>query len=429
MERPLTQHIDLERGPMGVSDYESVGGYQSLTKLLKQMAPKEVVQMISDSGLMGRGGAGFSTGFKMSAVPQGENSPKTKYLVANADEMEPGTFKDRWLMEGAPHQFIEGMIVAAYAIQATVAYIFLRGEYKVAQRTLEHAVREAYAKGYLGKNILGTNYSLELHVHMSAGRYICGEETALINALEGRRAIPRAKPPFPQQSGLWGKPTLVQNVETLSNLSHIINNGPAWFKSLGLANDAGTKIFGVSGKVKNPGAFELPMGTPVREIFENYAGGMRDGLKFRAFLPGGASTDFLLDSHLDLPMEYTSFAKAGTRMGTGQMIVLDDKTCPVGMLLNLEQFFKQESCGFCTPCRDGLSWTAKTLAAIEAGKGEPRDIDTLKRHARLLGPGNTFCALAPGAASPLLTGLQHFADEFEEHIREKRCRYDENLRR
>jgi len=427
MEKPLTHHIDSNKGPLTIAEWEAIGGYRSLRTAF-QSAPKDIIKMISDSGLMGRGGAGFNTGFKMGAVPQGENAPKTKYLICNADEMEPGTFKDRWLLEGAPHQLIEGMIVAAHAISATCAYIFLRGEYKVAQRALENAVKEAYEKGYLGKNILGTDYSLEFHVHMSAGRYICGEETALINALEGRRAIPRAKPPFPQTSGLWGKPTLVQNVETLSNLSHIVNNGPAWFKSLGLANDAGTKLFGVSGKVKTPGAFELPMGTPVREIFEKYGGGMRDGLKFKAFLPGGASTDFLLESHLDLPMEYTSFAKAGTRMGTGQMIVLDDQTCPVGMILNLEKFFKQESCGFCTPCRDGLSWTARTLDAIECGKGEMRDIEILQRHARLLGPGNTFCALAPGAASPLATGLRIFADEFEEHIREKRCRY-ENLHR
>jgi NADH-quinone oxidoreductase subunit F len=427
MQRPLTQHIDMKRGPMSLSDYEAIGGYQSLSKIFKESG-KDIIKTISDSGLMGRGGAGFNTGFKMSAVPQGENAPKIKYLICNADEMEPGTFKDRWLMEGAPHQLVEGMIVAAYAIQATVAYIFLRGEYKVSQRALEKAVHEAYAKGYLGTRILGSDYSLEMHVHMSAGRYICGEETALINALEGRRAIPRAKPPFPQTSGLWGKPTLVQNVETLSNLSHIVNNGAAWFKSLGLANDAGTKIFGVSGKVKNPGAFELPMGTPGREIFETHAGGMRDGLKFKAYLPGGASTDFLLDAQLDLPMEYTSYGKAGTRMGTGQMVILDDQTCPVGMLLNLESFFKQESCGFCTPCRDGLSWTARTLLAIESGKGEPKDVEVLQRHAKLLGPGNTFCALAPGAASPLMTGLKHFADEFEEHIRDKRCRY-ENIRR
>lgn len=422
MERPLTKHIDQNRGPLSLAEYESVGGYQSLSKLFK-MAPREIVQTISDSGLMGRGGAGFSTGFKMSAVPQGENSPKIKYLVANADEMEPGTFKDRLLLEGAPHQFVEGMIDAAYAMQATTAYVFLRGEYKVAQHALEKAISEAYAKGYLGQNILSSGYALELYVHMSAGRYICGEETALINALEGKRAIPRAKPPFPQTSGLWGKPTLVQNVETLCNFPHIINNGPQWFKSLGLANDAGTKIYGVSGKVKNPGAFELPMGTPVREIFEVHAGGMRDGLKMRAFLPGGASTDFLTDSHMDLPMEYTSFGKAGTRMGTGQMVILDDQTCPVGMILNLEQFFKQESCGFCTPCRDGLSWTAKTLAAIESGRGEPKDIETLHRHARLLGPGNTFCALAPGAAAPLMTGLKLFADEFNAHINDKKCRF------
>ncbi|MES2504728.1 MAG: NADH-ubiquinone oxidoreductase-F iron-sulfur binding region domain-containing protein [Myxococcota bacterium] len=422
-EKPLTQHIRPDGDVLSISEYMGVGGYQSLLNL-SNMAPQDVTKLISDSGLMGRGGAGFSTGFKMSAVPMGENAPKTKYLVANADEMEPGTFKDRLLLEGNPHQLIEGMLISAYAIGANVAYIFIRGEYKLAITRLNKAVEEAYAKGFLGA---GRN--LELHVHPSAGRYICGEETALINALEGRRATPRAKPPFPQTVGLWGKPTLVQNVETLSNLPHIINHGAEWFKGLSKGVDAGTKLYGVSGHVNTPGCYELPMGTTTRELLEVHAGGMKAGRKFKALLPGGASTDFWLEDKLDTPMDFSSTAKIRTRMGTGTMIILDDKTCPIGMLLSLERFFKQESCGWCTPCRDGLSWVAKILEAFERGEGRIEDIAQLERHARLLGPGSTFCALAPGAASPLGTGLAYFKDEFLQHIQEKRCPYADHLHR
>lgn len=351
----------------------------------------------------------------------GDAAPQPKYLVANADEMEPGTFKDRLLLEGDPHQLIEGMIVSAYAIQANVAYIFLRAEYRLAARLLAKAIAEAYSAGYLGQNILGLGYSLELHLHVSAGRYICGEETGLLNALEGKRAIPRAKPPFPQASGLWGKPTIVNNVETLCNIPHIVNNGPEWFKGLSHSEDGGTKIYGVSGKVKHPGAWELPMGTTIREILEEYAGGMRDSLKFRGLLPGGASTDFLVEEHLDVKMDFDSVQAAGSRLGTGTMIILDDQTCPVGLVQNLEHFFAQESCGWCTPCRDGLPWTAQILQALESGRGQPRDLQRLTLHTKLLGPGHTFCALAPGAMEPLQSALKYFRTDFERHISEKRC--------
>lgn len=378
---------------------------------------------MTQSNLRGRGGAGFPTGMKWSFVPMGDGAPHPKYLIVNADEMEPGTFKDRLLLEGDPHLMIESAIIAAYAIQADIAYIFLRWEYKLAEQRLQKAIAEAYAHGYLGKDVLGSGYSLELHLHVSAGRYICGEETALLNSLEGKRAIPRAKPPFPQISGLWGKPTIVNNVETLCNLPHIINNGAAWFKKLSRSDDGGTKLYGASGKVKNPGVWELPMGTTVREILEEHAGGMRDGCKFRALLPGGASTDFLTEEHLDVPMDYGSVEKAGSRLGTGTMIVLDDQTCPVGMVQNLEKFFAQESCGWCTPCRDGLPWTAKILSALEDGRGVPRDLERLALHTRLLRPGNTFCAFAPGAAEPLQSALKYFREDFEKHIRDKRCAY------
>jgi NADH-quinone oxidoreductase subunit F len=358
---------------------------------------------------------------KWSFVPMGDDAPRPKYLIANADEMEPGTFKDRLLLEGNPHQLLEGMIVSAYAIQADVAYIFLRWAYKDAARLLTQAIAAAYEAGYLGTDILGSGYSLELQLHTSAGRYMCGEETGLLNALEGKRAIPRAKPPFPQVSGLWGKPTIVNNVETLCNVPHIITHGAEWFKALSRTDDGGTKIYGVSGKVKRPGAWELPLGISLRELLEEHAGGMRDGLTFRGVLPGGGSTDFLVAEHLDVPLDYNAIQKAGSRLGTGTAIVLDDHTCPVGMVLNLERFFAQESCGWCTPCREGLPWTARILQALEEGHGQPDDLEHLAAHVAFLGPGNTFCALAPGAMEPLQSALTYFRDDFERHIREHRC--------
>jgi NADH-quinone oxidoreductase subunit F len=421
MEQPLTQNIHPGEAPLDLRGYERAGGYRALRKALQQITPKQVQEEVSDSNLRGRGGAGFPTGKKWSFVPMGDSAPRPKYLVVNADEMEPGTFKDRLLLEGEPHLIVESAIVSAYAIEASAAYIFLRWAYKLAEKRLRQAITEAYAAGYLGKNILGSGYSLDLHLHVSAGRYMCGEETGLLNSLEGKRAIPRAKPPFPQVSGLWGKPTIVNNVETLANVPHIINNGSDWFKKLSRSGDGGTKLYGVSGKVKSPGLWELPMGTPIREILEEHAGGMRDGLRFRALLPGGASTDFLTAEHLDVPMDYGSVEKAGSRLGTGTMIVLDDQTCPVGMVQNLEKFFAQESCGWCTPCRDGLPWTAQTLQALEEGRGESGDLERLALHARLLRPGHTFCALAPGAVEPLQSALKYFREDFERHIREKRC--------
>ncbi|MEZ4862701.1 MAG: NADH-quinone oxidoreductase subunit NuoF [Caldilineaceae bacterium] len=420
-ERPLTQNIHLDAEPPDRRGYEKAGGYQALRKAIQQMTPAAVMQVVKDSNLRGRGGAGFPTGQKWSFVPMGADVPRPKYLVVNADEMEPGTFKDRLLLEGNPHQVIEGALVAAYAIQADVAYIFLRWAYRRVAHLLERAIADAYSAGYLGQNILGSGWHLDMHLHISAGRYMCGEETGLLNALEGKRATPRAKPPFPQVSGLFGKPTIVNNVETLSNLPHIVNNGADWFKGLSLSEDSGTKIYGVSGKVKRPGAWELPMGTPLRELLEEHAGGMRDGFQFRGLLPGGASTDFLVAEHLDTPMDYASVQKAGSRLGTGTAIVLDDQTCPVGMVQNLEHFFAQESCGWCTPCREGLPWTEKILRAIEAGAGEAGDLDRLAMHCKLLGPGNTFCALAPGAVEPLQSALKYFRTDFEQHIREKRC--------
>ena len=422
MERPLTQHIRRDRQPLGLKEYEMVGGYQALRKAMKELTPKALTDLVKTSNLRGRGGAGFSTGLKWSFVPL--DTGDQKYLICNADEMEPGTFKDRILLECTPHQLIEGMILASYAIQASISYIYLRWAYKAAGLAILQAIEEAKAAGYLGENILGSGFSLAMHLHTGVGRYMCGEETALLNSLEGKRATPRAKPPFPQISGLFGKPTIVNNVETLCCLPPIVNKGADWFKSLSLTNDAGTKIFGVSGKVKKPGAWELPMGTTMRELIEDHAGGMLDGLKFKGALPGGASTDFLVEEHLDIKMDYTSVAAAGSRLGTGTLVILDDRTCPVGFVKNLEHFFAQESCGFCTPCREGLPWVEKILHAIDQGDGQIEDLKLLEFHTKYLGPGNTFCAFAPGAMEPLQSALKYFRDDFEKHIREKSCHYE-----
>ncbi len=420
MEKVLTRYIQPDGVPLDARAYEQAGGYQSVRKVLK-MAPREVTEIVKQSNLRGRGGAGFPTGMKWSFVPTGPNAPHPKYLCANADEMEPGTFKDRLLLESAPHQLIEGMIVAAYAIEADVAYIFVRGEYVLAIERLQKALAEAYNAGYLGQNILGSGFSLQMYVHASGGRYMCGEETGLLNALEGKRANPRTKPPFPQVSGLFGKPTIVQNVETLSNLPHIINHGPEWFKGLSKSEDAGTKLYGVSGKVKRPGLWELPMGTTIRELLEEHAGGMQEGLTFRGVLPGGASTDFLVAEHLDVKMDFGEVQKAGSRLGTGTMIVLDDRTCPVGMVRNLEHFFAQESCGWCTPCWSGLSWAEQILTSIEEGHGQFGDLEKLEFICKFCAPGNTFCALAPGAVEPLQSALKYFREDFERHIQAQHC--------
>lgn len=420
IEKPLTQHIKNDGSWLTLKEYEKTGGYQALKKALK-MKPAEITQIVKDSGLKGRGGAGFPTGTKWSTIDISENSVMPKYMIANADEMEPGSFKDRLLLEGNPHQLIEGVIIGAYAIQANFSFVFLRWAYHLAGKALTQSIQEAYDAGYLGKNIAGSGFNLEMSLHISVGRYMCGEETALLNALEGKRANPRAKPPYPSNSGLFGKPTIVNNAETLSNVPHIINNGADWFVKLSKTGEGGTKLYGASGKVKKPGLWELPLGISLRELLEDHAGGMAEGYRFKGVLPGGGSTDFLLEEHLDVAMDYASVAKAGSRLGTGTIIVLDDKTCPVGMVHNLERFFARESCGWCTPCREGLPWTAKILNALETGAGKTEDLAILEFHTHYMAPGNTFCALAPGAMEPLQSALKYFKSDFEMHIQEHKC--------
>lgn len=425
MNKPLTHMMRPDGAPLSLQEYEQKGGYQGLRKAF-QFTPEEITQMVKDAELQGRGGAGFSTGTKWSFVPMGKDAPETKYLIVNGDEMEPGTFKDRLLLEGNPHQMLEGVIISAYAIQAREAIIFLRWAYKASADRLARAIGEAQQAGYIGKNILNSGFSIKVLIHTSVGRYMCGEETGLLSALEGKRSLPRAKPPFPQTSGLFGKPSIVNNVETLCCVPHIMDRGPKWFKGLSHGDGGGTKLYGASGNVRTPGIYELPLGTPLNELIEVHAGGMREGYQFRAALPGGASTDFLTTEHMEVKMDFKSVSACGSRLGTGTIIVLDDRTCPVGFVHNLEHFFAQESCGWCTPCREGLPWVEKILKSIEEGQGQTDDLGILQEHTVGLGPGMTFCALAPGAMSPLKSALNYFRADFEKHIEEKRCPYRNN---
>ncbi|HGJ5874015.1 NADH-quinone oxidoreductase subunit NuoF [Arsenophonus apicola] len=414
---PLTWRLREDQQPVWLEEYLSKNGYQGAKNALSSMSPDQVVSLVKDAGLKGRGGAGFSTGLKWSLMPK-DDSMNIRYLLCNADEMEPGTYKDRLLMEQLPHLLIEGMLIGAYALKAYRGYIFLRGEYIEAAKHLRKAIEEAKAAGLLGKNILASGFDFELFVHTGAGRYICGEETALINSLEGRRANPRSKPPFPATSGVWGKPTCVNNVETLCNVPAIITHGKEWYLGLseGKSKDAGTKLMGFSGRVNNPGLWELPFGITAREILEDYAGGMRAGLTLKAWQPGGAGTDFLTEAHLDLAMDFDTIAKAGSRLGTALAMAVDHEINMVALTRNLEQFFARESCGWCTPCRDGLPWSVKILQALERGEGQPGDIETLEQLCRFLGPGKTFCAHAPGAVEPLQSAIKYFRAEFEAGI-------------
>ena len=418
LTHPLTWRLFHQDAVLKLADYLALKGFEGL-KIALSKTPKEVGEMIKTANVRGRGGAGFNAGLKWTFMTPPDGG--VRYLICNADEMEPGTFKDRLLMERLPFQLIEGMLITAYAIGASVGYIFIRGEYILAAKRLEAAIKELHEAGLMGDGILGTAFNFDLHVHTGAGRYICGEETALINCLEGRRANPRTKPPFPQVSGAWGRPTVVNNVETLNNMSAIMLNGVEWYldlpKKKGKSETPGTKIMGCSGRVKDPGLWEVPFGYTARELIE-LAGGMQDGLKLKAWLPGGASTDFLTasDEHLDLVMDFDPIMKAGSRLGTCLMMVVDETQDMVSLSKNLQQFFQRESCGWCTPCRDGLPWGVKILEAIDNGQGKPEDIEKLSELTRDLWIGKTFCAHAPGAMEPLMSALKYFRHEFDNKI-------------
>ncbi len=399
-------------------EYEKSGGYQGLRDAM-QMPPSQVCDVVKASALRGRGGAGFPTGIKWSFFPA--DAPGEKYLVCNGDEMEPGTYKDRQLLLADPHQLVEGMVIAAYAMQTPVGYIFLRYAYEDCAQRVERAIDEAVAAGYLGKNILGSGFNLELHVHRSAGRYILGEETALLNGLEGRRPNPRSKPPFPAQSGLFGKPTNVNNVETLANVPHILANGVMWFHDLALnPESAGTKLFGLSGHLNRPECFELPLGITLREVVEEVGGGVRGGKKFKACLPGGASTPYLTAEHLDLMMDFDPLEAVNSRLGTAGVTVFDEDTCMVAVTRNLNQFFARESCGWCTPCRDGLATVSWLLDQIEFGRATMDDLAMFKDQVRNIS-GRSFCALAEGAMGPVEALLRLFEDEIVDHIKQGKC--------
>ena len=399
-------------------EYEKSGGYQGLRDALK-MEPSQVCDVIKASALRGRGGAGFPTGIKWSFFPA--DAPGEKYLVCNGDEMEPGTYKDRQLLLADPHQLVEGMAIAAYAMQTPVGYIFLRYAYEDCSRRVERAIEEALAAGYLGRNILGSGFDVELHVHRSAGRYILGEETALLNGLEGRRPNPRSKPPFPAQRGLFGKPTNVNNVETLANVPHILANGIMWFHDLALnPESAGTKLFGLSGHLNRPECFELPLGITLREVVEEVGGGVRGGKKFKACLPGGASTPYLTAEHLDLMMDFNPLEEVQSRLGTAGVTVFDEDTCMVAVTRNLNQFFARESCGWCTPCRDGLATVSWLLDRIEFGQATIDDLAMLKDQVRNIS-GRSFCALAEGAMGPVEALLRLFEHEIVDHIKQGKC--------
>jgi NADH-quinone oxidoreductase subunit F len=402
----LTAHWKVP-GIWTLETYAEHGGYGSVQAAFA-LGPDAVIKMVKDSGLRGRGGAGFPTGMKWSFIPQGDGKPH--YLVVNADEGEPGTCKDAPLMMTDPHSLIEGIIVASFAVRANRAYVYVRGELVHAARRLRNAVAEAYRAGYLGTDILGSGFDLDLVIHSGAGAYICGEETALLDSLEGRRGQPRLRPPFPATHGLYNSPTVINNVETIASVPFIVNNGVEWFRSMGTEKSPGPKIYSLSGHVTRPGQYEAPMGTTLRELLE-LAGGVRGGRALKAWTPGGSSTPMLTAEHLDVPLDFDGVAAAGSLLGTAALMIMDDTTEMVPVVRRLTQFYAHESCGKCTPCREGTPWLVQILSRMERGQGDPRDIDTLTDACDNIF-GRAFCALADGAVSPIVSGIKHFPEEF-----------------
>jgi len=423
-EPVLLKNIDVPDSHL-LSAYEIGGGYQALAKVLREYTPDAVIDLVKQSNLRGRGGAGFPTGMKWSFVPKRGDKPK--YLCCNADEGEPGTFKDRIIMERDPHQLIEGLAVSAYAIGAEIAYVYIRGEYVTAIRRLERAIAEACEKGYLGKGILGSDFNFAIHIHCGAGAYICGEETAMLESLEGKRAQPRLKPPFPAVAGLYASPTVINNVETLACVPHIVMRGPDWFRGIGPDKSPGPKLYCLSGQVRKPGLYELPMGIPLRELVEDHAGGPLPGRRIKAVIPGGVSAPVIPESGLEVAMDFDSLAAVGSMLGSAGVIVIDDSTCMVKVATRIVEFFHHESCGKCTPCREGLNWAVKVMRRIEAGEGAPGDLQQLDMLCKGIF-GNTFCALGDGAAMGLRAALTHFRNEFIAHIEEQRCPFTEGVR-
>ncbi|HLG19224.1 MAG TPA: NADH-quinone oxidoreductase subunit NuoF [Bdellovibrionota bacterium] len=417
MEKIVSKNFDRPEC-FKLSVYEGAGGYEGLRKALK-MKPAEVTELVKASGLRGRGGAGFSAGMKWGFIP--ENSGKPTYLCVNADEGEPGTFKDREILLRDPHLLIEGIVIAAYAIECHTAYVYVRGEFIKESKRLQSALNEARAKKYFGKNILGSGYDLEIHVHMGAGAYICGEETALIESIEGKRGLPRLKPPFPAVEGLFRCPTIVNNVETLANLPDILLKGVQWYRQWGTEKAPGMRLFAVSGHVQKPGVYELPINVPLMKLITQHAGGLRPGRRLKAVIPGGASSAVLRADECDVTMDFESLAGKGTMAGSGAVIVMDDTTCMVKALRVLAQFFAHESCGQCTPCREGTSWAADIIRRLETGEGTRKDLDLLYDICDNM-KGKTICVFSDAAAAPIESIVKKFREEFDQHLADKRCR-------
>ncbi|WP_182112101.1 MULTISPECIES: NADH-quinone oxidoreductase subunit NuoF [unclassified Actinotalea] len=414
----LSAHWDAERS-WSLATYEANGGYAGLRKALT-MEPGDVVSAVKDSGLRGRGGAGFPTGLKWSFLPAPDGGPR--YLVVNADESEPGTCKDVPLMLANPQSLVEGVAITSFAIGCHHAFIYVRGEVLHVYRRLLRAVEEAYAKGYLGKDVMGSGYDLEVTVHAGAGAYICGEETALLDSLEGRRGQPRLKPPFPAVAGLYARPTVVNNVESIASVPSIIANGVEWFRSMGTEKSAGYGLFSLSGHVERPGQYEAPLGITLRELLE-MAGGVRAGHELKFWTPGGSSTPLFTAEHLDVPLDYESVGAAGSMLGTRALQIFDDTTCVVRAITRWAEFYAHESCGKCTPCREGTYWMKQILARLEAGTGTMEDLDTLLDVCDNI-LGRSFCALGDGATSTVTSGIALFREEFEAHVTGGRCPYD-----
>ena len=411
-----TLHLDQ---PWTLDQYRSQGGYEVLSRILREKTPPEqIIDEVKKSGLRGRGGAGFPTGLKWSFINR--TAPGDKYVVCNSDEGEPGTFKDRDILRYNPHQLIEGMAICGYVIGAHAGYNYIRGEFWEPYERFDAAIEEARAAGLLGKNILGSGFDFDLFTHLGAGAYICGEETALLESIEGKKGQPRFKPPFPAQFGLYGRPTVINNTESLASIPMILSQGGDWFRELGVENSGGSKLFSISGNVNRPGNYEVPLGTPFSELLE-LAGGMRDGRKLRAVIPGGSSSPVIPgDMMMGLNMDYDSCAKAGSMLGSGAVIVIDDCHCMVKILDRISYFYYEESCGQCTPCREGTGWMHRVIHRIEHGQGRPEDLDLLDDVAAKIA-GRTICALGDAAAMPVASFIKHFRDEFAYHIEHKKC--------